>query len=318
MISYSNDRSGSKRSFFLVKTPFASRTIRRCYGLTLLELLVVLVILAIMATIAVQAIQPRVENARFEATRSTMANIVESVVGHGDRTQSDGTPMIDGFVADIGRIPFAVSQEPLVAPEPAEQAPIFSLNELWNPECDLAVQFPFQFRAGPREPEDFSDVRIACGWRGPYVMLPIGAHELRDGWGNPFEVLLDDAGTMKGIRASTLFANEPQELEASFDAGKVNVTGTVVLEGKYEGEVRVVLLAPQPESSLDELVVYDDEDDGRLFFRFQNVPIGLRRSGKRRTRSRGSLHSRSAGRANITVKIQSTQDDEADSDSKSP
>ena len=57
------------------------------------------------------------------------------------------------------------------------------LEHLWiNPDPQGRV-------FGKKEAKDDSGVELYCGWRGPYVQLPIGQDTLLDGWGNEFEVL---------------------------------------------------------------------------------------------------------------------------------
>ena len=74
-------------------------------GLTLLELMVVLVILAIVATVAIQALQPQVDNQRFQSATTLLNQIELATTGPQEKYQVDGTPLINGFVADVGRLP---------------------------------------------------------------------------------------------------------------------------------------------------------------------------------------------------------------------
>ncbi len=265
--------------FFAIGLKPNPRTKRR-QGLTLLELLVVLIILAIMATIAVQSIQPRVENARFEATQKTLEHVQNAILGATDKRQTDGTPMIDGFFADIGRLPRLVEPTLPISvanpPNDIEKIPTTNLSELWDPQCRLAQEFPFQFRAGPVEPNDYSEIKLACGWRGPYLQLSIGATKIVDGWGNRFGTELDASMQVIKIMATPKVEALDVPLVVDLSAAKVSVTGTIVELGPTTGDIKVVLLAPNAERSLNELVVYDDEDDERLFFQFDAVPIGLR------------------------------------------
>ncbi|MEZ6106268.1 MAG: type II secretion system protein [Pirellulaceae bacterium] len=79
------------------------RGVRR--GLTLLELLIVIVILAVLATVAVRSLTPLADQARYETTMRTMENVRSAVVGNSDTRQVNATPMVSGFIADMGRRP---------------------------------------------------------------------------------------------------------------------------------------------------------------------------------------------------------------------
>lgn len=142
-------------------------------GLTLVELLVVLAILALMATVAITSTDLLMSQGRYEATVRTLTNVQEAVLGPSGVRQADGTLLISGFVADVGRLPIATSNDPRLA-----------LSELWDP--DSLPQFAIRPASDP-------EVLVPCGWRGPYLRLPVGTADLRDGWGNPL-VLLDESG----------------------------------------------------------------------------------------------------------------------------
>ncbi len=115
-------------------------------GLTLVELVVVLLILTVLATVAVQMVEPQVDQARYDATRKTLENIRAAVIGDPDSRAPDGTPLVSGFVADMGRPPLAIDE--------------------------LFVQGalpPLDFQSPPGDP----DLKMAAGWNGPYLRLPM-------------------------------------------------------------------------------------------------------------------------------------------------
>lgn len=240
-------------------------------ALTLLELLVVLVILAIVATVAVNSLQPRVESARFQQTQVQIGNVQESILGPRNSRQSDGTPLISGFVADIGRSPVLQGNR-LLSSEVVEGT---ELSELWDQQTQLAQSFPFQFRAGPNTPVNYSDIQLPCGWRGPYLQLPMGISSLRDSWGRPFEV----QSGMDRIVESIVWqptASYDQPIVGDFSGGKVSVTGAINFGQADPSSFEVVMLVPAPETSRTELVVLADEDSNAATFTFSQVPIGLR------------------------------------------
>ena len=147
--------------------------------MTLVELLVVLTILALMATVAITSTDLMMGQGRFEATVRTLTNIEEAVRGPSGVRQPDGTLLISGFVADMGRLPVVTSNDPRLA-----------LSELWAsgtlPLFDI------------RSPDSDLEVLVPCGWRGPYLRLPVGTPDLRDGWGNPL-VLLDESDNVATV-----------------------------------------------------------------------------------------------------------------------
>lgn len=249
-----------------------SRSGQSRIGLTLLELMVVLVILAIVATVAIQSLQPQVDNQRFLAASGLLNQIRDATIGPRQKYQVDGTPLLSGFVADIGRLPRAESSS-LDSPESNVMA------ELWSVNTQLAIEFPFQFRTGPNQSVDYSDVRLPCGWRGPYLHLPVGAREIRDPWGRGPELTSTSDGRIQTVQI-TVPANvdqdEPNILLVDLTTSKVEVTGTVMVDNPDNSSIHVALLAPDPETSLTFLAVLDDEDEQSNSFFFRNVPVGLR------------------------------------------
>jgi prepilin-type N-terminal cleavage/methylation domain-containing protein len=147
-------------------------------GLTLVELLVVLAILALLATVAITSTDVLMGQGRYEATVRTLTNIEEAVRGPSGVRQPDGTLLVSGFVADMGRLPIATSDDPRLA-----------LSELWIPGS--LPMFAIRPTSDP-------EVLVPCGWRGPYLRLPIGTAGVKDGWGNPL-VLLNSGNAPAGV-----------------------------------------------------------------------------------------------------------------------
>ena len=120
-----------------------------------------------------------VDQGRYDATQHTLQNVQNAIIGPAGQHEPDGTPLVTGFVADIGRLPVAT----------ADATGTLSLDELWSNPNGLA---PFSFYTAPF-PD--TDVSIPCGWRGPYLQLPLGTSQLHDGWGNPLSLLASDGET---------------------------------------------------------------------------------------------------------------------------
>lgn len=72
-------------------------------GFTLIELLVVIGILSVMATIALDNVTGDVNEQRFDQTVYKMKNIRRAILG-SDKVVN-GAPVLEGFVADMGRLP---------------------------------------------------------------------------------------------------------------------------------------------------------------------------------------------------------------------
>jgi hypothetical protein len=148
------------------------------------------------------------------------------------------------------------------------------LRELWDPATPLASAFPFQFRSGPDHPRDFTQVQLACGWRGPYVQLGLGSEVLRDGWGRLFEVGGDSQEITRVDWRPPIASQRGLDLDLS--AARGTVTGNLVSDSEQRQPAEVFLLGPDPESSLSQLTVYPDEDQGVHTFTFSGVSLGIR------------------------------------------
>lgn len=139
-------------------------------GFTLLELVVVLAILAVVATLATREIGYVQDQGRFETSQRGLDEIKAAILGQPGSRSSDGAMDVNGFVADMGRLPRAAF---------LSATNELTLSELWvNPNPAGS----FDLRPATDDP----DVRVPGGWRGPYIRLPLGTTTLRDGWGNAY------------------------------------------------------------------------------------------------------------------------------------
>ncbi len=206
-------------------------------GLTLVELLVVLTILAILTTVAVVSTETVLQQGRFVATQRTLNAIEKAVLGAGILTSDDG-PAPAGFVADVGRLPL-------------------DLSELWANPLGLSL-FRFQQAGAIEVDADHADpeVFVPCGWRGPYLQLPVGGNELLDGWGNPFLVLTAPSGELAVVRS----------LGADGQAGQTP-------EDPYSDELQVAFMTDDPpldrSRAIIRVTVWQRAEDGEL-----EVPTG--------------------------------------------
>lgn len=121
---------------------------RRRAGFTLIELLLVIVILAAIAGAAVATLETATGDARIrdEDTRNRLERLRTAILG------PEGATTPQGFVADVGRLPYL---ESTTVPS--------GLREL------------------------FENPNAVPTWRGPYLRTlpgPTGAVDFPDGWGN--------------------------------------------------------------------------------------------------------------------------------------
>lgn len=148
-------------------------------GLTLVELVVVLMILVTLAGAAVVALEGLVEQSRYDSTQRTLRSFEHAVLGRDGLIDANNRPWIQGFVADMGRLPRAIDIDP------SDEVENLQPQELWHLPTGAATKF------GIQHPDGDADVTLAVGWRGPYLNPPgwdfsTEGAQLLDGVGNPF------------------------------------------------------------------------------------------------------------------------------------
>ncbi len=151
---------------------------RSLHAFTLLELLVVIAILAMTATVAFRATSNLADQARLEKTQQTVEQVRQAIIGKSGGIQSDGTPLVSGFVADIGRLPL-----PVLATIGTND--YSTLNEL-TAQSPYAYPYGLYQAVSPNITNDANvdaTVFVPCGWRGPYIKLASGLPSIYDGWG---------------------------------------------------------------------------------------------------------------------------------------
>ncbi|TVQ77829.1 MAG: prepilin-type N-terminal cleavage/methylation domain-containing protein [Phycisphaeraceae bacterium] len=235
--------------------------IRQRRALTLIELLVVLVVLTILATIAIRATDGIFSQSRYEATVRTLRQIDLAIVGDRDLRQDDGTPIISGFLADIGRLPIPPAGE------------LFSgqnLAELWD-DTQWAA-YPYQIRS----PQTHPSIRVACGWRGPYLKPGLGTSGgVVDGWGRSF-VLIDDPDEEESfdLRIVSTGADGSIETSTQFDTiDPFNIN--LVNDYKVGTSVSVTVSRRTQDGDINSLTLNNQAVTVFLFVPDPNAPNGI-------------------------------------------
>ena len=136
------------------------RAVRK--GLTLLELIVALGILAVLSTVAVRALDPLADQTRYEVTQRVLDQLRTATVGDPGARQTDGQPIIAGYLADTGAFPGALA-------------------DFTTKPVGIDA---FSLQSFDSDRDTVDDVNLSSGWNGPYFHFGAGQSSLVDGWGN--------------------------------------------------------------------------------------------------------------------------------------
>ena len=188
-------------------------------GLTLLELLVVLTILVVLSTVAITSTSGVADQARYEATQRTLQSLSDAVLGPVNQRDADGSLLITGFVADMGRLPQATAETT------SDGGTVFTLKELWTNVNSLPTHTVLQAVAPNVNDSSLADpdVYVSTGWRGPYLNLSPGNTVFRDGWGAE---LASPGGTVASVPYALLMNQEGSPITAAGQfIGQVNSFG---------------------------------------------------------------------------------------------
>ncbi|OUS30919.1 hypothetical protein A9Q99_05275 [Gammaproteobacteria bacterium 45_16_T64] len=146
-------------------------------GFSLVELLIVLGLMATAATLALSTVGNNNNQNRFNETRGKLEKLRDAIAG--ETKTINGQTIINGFVADMGRLPFNVN-ELLAAPADCDHNNILLFGDAIastidsDDDSDNAIDpCPWGYDA---------DVEMWHGWNGPYVLSI--REDYRDGWGN--------------------------------------------------------------------------------------------------------------------------------------
>ncbi len=258
----------------------ASRRVER--GLTLIELLVVVVILATIAQTALVTADRLVDEERFTRTTAALESAEVAIFGRRNALDPSGRLWAEGFVADVGRLP--------IVRELVEGTPLSELwlrtSTTWSPEFEI---HPFGLQIASGDPQ----VRLPCGWRGPYLQLGIGKSAWFDGWGAA-PLALDESGEFAQIgetvtRISSLGADgedggEGYDEDLALELGSVGISRhlgaipvRVVPDPNVGGQIVVRVFGPQNGKLVTlQQQVAATAGGADAQFVFADIPIGPR------------------------------------------
>lgn len=139
-------------------------------GFTLLELMVVITLMGLVASAGLAMVNNISEQERTDIpndlTKSKWAQIRYAIIGDSSLSLNN-SPMLSGYVADMGRLPANINELIELGDQPAwSELPLYEAIAGYTPSTGV--------------PE-----KIGAGWRGPYLIgTPEGSiRTFRDGWG---------------------------------------------------------------------------------------------------------------------------------------
>lgn len=142
-------------------------------GFTLLELVLVLFIVALIATTPLLFIDNQDNQIRYDETLQKMQMIRDAII---QRQEYRNQPVLSGFVIDNGVLPNGIDA-------------LISNSENWQ---SVSQSKPY-FKIDDISPSStqLTNIKILKGHKGSYINKGIDSNnELRDGWGEPFNVAL--------------------------------------------------------------------------------------------------------------------------------
>lgn len=161
--------------------------------MTLLEMVVVLAILVAATTLAIRVTSGLINETKYDVTKRALDAYRTAVIGTPAPVGSGAAPQVSSFAADLGRLPKAVlvgtnltlgellsqGSNPTYGFYTAATANTLGVNDP-NPPVNPPAT------SGTLTPNVWlstAPVRVASGWRGPYIYANPSQGGLVDGWG---------------------------------------------------------------------------------------------------------------------------------------
>lgn len=158
----------------------------RSQGFTLIELMVGLTIMAVMGTILVKSASGLQDQARYDQTVERVTQIKQAIIN----TQTvNGVPVVSGFVADMGRLPYCL-QELLDGTCPATGLADATWGVIGTCVTGAGTIDVTQALCNTNGGTSWNALQgtgiTSTGWHGPYIQTsnnPAQAYAFTDGWG---------------------------------------------------------------------------------------------------------------------------------------
>lgn len=120
---------------------------KRISGFTLIEMAVVILLMVMVTSLTLPYFTDMTQSTKYQITEDRVNKIKQAII---NVQTINGTPVVSGFVADVGRLPYCIQ-------------------ELINHTCGT----------------NGDTGAVAAGWKGSYIQTSDGT--FYDGWGNPKE-----------------------------------------------------------------------------------------------------------------------------------
>ncbi len=170
---------------------------RRHY--TLLGLVFLLFLLALVASSAAFLPSRQADDEVDRLNHERLDALKEAICGNLDSDTALLSPVVSGYVADMGRLPLNLNELLVQGSQPS-----------WTVDVLSTVSGKF-FSPG-----------MAYGWRGPYLQIPVGSSGFRDGWQN-----LDSSATEDNLNFGWLLPSG-----SSISTLNLNGRGSLILTSR--------------------------------------------------------------------------------------
>lgn len=196
---------------------------KNCAGFTLIEMLLVVFLIGLVASSMVLIVNDKDDQNRYDQTRVRYQTILDAILGT-PKLSLNGQPLVNGFIADMGRLPLAV---------PANTnglLGVYGLDELIQHPTDENDKATDTFK----KVSDHPGCLITTGWRGPY--LATFNQSLQDSWGADFQysddpLSLQSFGKDRALGTDYSSEGDPNNFYEKDFPVSANITETLYASG---------------------------------------------------------------------------------------